>query len=110
MTDPQPPPSPPTAPAALTAQHLLHAVVPVTGADPRVPLQANLARIDTLLVLTDAWKSRLPFLPPPPQQQSLQELVQAARRRLRDDHVRTDTEELGARRFVVQRVIQELTP
>jgi hypothetical protein len=101
-------------PVALTPDHLIYALVPVapddTTGDPRPFLGLGIDRIDALLGITDAWKGRLPILPAPPAPQTLQELVQAARRRVRADRVRVDTEELEARRFVLQRVQEALTP
>jgi len=101
-------------PTSLTAAHLIHALVPAApgeqAGDPRPHLTLGIERIDSLLVLTDAWKGRLPTLPEPPQPQTLQQLVQAARRRVRADRVRVDTEDLEARRFVLERVRDGLQP
>jgi hypothetical protein len=101
-------------PIALTPDHLIHALVPAApddqGGDPLPHLSLGIGRIDALLEIADAWKGRLPTLPEPPQPQTLQQLVQAARRRVRADRVRGTTEELDARRFVLQRVREELQP
>jgi len=95
-------------PASLTADHLIHAVVPAApdepSGDPLPTFVAGIDRIDALLRLADAARIRLTVLPDPPQQQSLAELVQAARHRLRGERVRLDTDELAARRFVLDRV------
>ncbi|MGS2617470.1 hypothetical protein ACVCAH_23530 [Micromonospora sp. LZ34] len=102
-------------PTSLTAGHLAHAVVPParddeadTAHDPVPILVASLDRVDTLLRIADGARVRLTILPEPPQQQSLAELVQAARRRLRGERVRLDTDELAARRFVLDRVREGL--
>jgi hypothetical protein len=96
------------SPVNLTAGHLFHAVVPaapdVTAGDPLPTLAAGIDRIDALLRIADAQGIRIVALPDPPQQQTLAELVQAARRRLRGERVRLASEELGARRFVLDRV------
>jgi hypothetical protein len=101
-------------PLTLTAAHMIHALAPATPdeahGDPRPYLRLGIDRIDSLLEITDAWRNRLPTLPEPPQRQTLSELVQAARRRMREDRMRVDVEELGARRFVLQRVHEELQP
>ena len=101
-------------PPALTAAHLAHALVPAApdgqAGDPRPHLSLGIERIDALLEITDAWKNRLPTLPEPPQPQTLQQLVQAARRRVRADRVRADTGDLEARRYVLERVREELQP
>lgn len=103
-------PPPPT----LTAAHLIHALPPATpdepSGDPRPHLRLGIDRVDALLEIADAWRNRLPTLPEPPRRQTLAELVQAARRRMREDRLRVDVEELDARRFVLQRVHQELQP
>jgi hypothetical protein len=96
------------SPPSLTAGHLIHAVVPAapdasTG-DPLPTLVAGIDRIDALLRIADGQRIRIAILPDPPQRQSLAELVQAARHRLRNERVRLDTDELGARRFVLDRV------
>jgi hypothetical protein len=99
-------------PVALTAAHLVHALAPATadeaGGDPRPHLRLGIDRVDALVAVTGAWRDRLPTLPEPPQRETLAELVQAARRRLRADRVRVDLDELAARRFVLQRVDEEL--
>ncbi len=100
------------APASLTAAHLVNALVPATPdeatGDPRPHLQASIDRVDAIAGIVGAWRDKLVLLPEPPRRETLHELVQAARRRLRDDRVRIDVEELDARRFVLQRVIEEL--
>lgn len=98
-------------PTSLTAGHLAHAVVPVAfddQSDPVPVLVAGLDRVDRLLRIADGARVRLAVLPDPPQQQSLAELVQAARRRLRGQRIRLDTDELAARRFVLDRVREGL--
>jgi hypothetical protein len=98
-----------TTATALSAAHLVRAVVPTSTA-PQVALQTSLARVDAALVLSDAIRLRLPWFPPPPRQETLPELVQAARRRLREDRVRVEADELGARRTVLAGVLTRLTP
>lgn len=101
-------------PQALTAAHLVHALAPATpepdAGDPRAHLQLGIARVDALVEIADAWRLRFPLLPEPPARETLAELVQAARRRLRDDRVRADLDELDARRFVLTSVHAELQP
>jgi hypothetical protein len=101
-------------PNALTPDHLFHAMVPAApddqGGDPLPHLSLGIDRIDALLEINEAWRGRMTILPEPPQAQTLQQLVQAARRRVRADRLRVDTEELDARRFVLQRVREELQP
>jgi hypothetical protein len=100
-------------PVSLTADHLVTALVPATPdeatGDPRPHLQLGIDRVDTIASIVAAWRDKLVLLPEPPRRQTLHELVQAARRRLRDDRVRLDVEELDDRRFVLQRVLEELS-
>ncbi len=102
--------SDPTIHTAVSAAHLVHAVVPAGTAEPVLSLDRARGRVDTLITLTDAVRGRLPLLPVPPRQETLPELVQVARRRLREDRARVTAEELGARRLVLDRVIEGLTP
>ena len=101
--------SQPTTATALSAAHLGAAVVPVDVA-PDVALSRALVRLDEALAVTEAIRVRLPWLPPPAAPQTLAELVQAARRRLREDRVRVQADELTARRTVLTGVRAELTP
>jgi hypothetical protein len=101
MTDP--------ATAALSAAHLIRAVVP-TATAPEPALRLSLERVDAAITLSDAVRLRLPFFPPPVRQETLAELVQAARRRLREDRVRVEASELGARRVVLDSVLRGLVP
>ncbi len=94
---------------SLSADHLIHAVVPVES-EPAAALTAGIGRLDAAIALTDAVRLRLPWFPPPAQQQTLPELVQAARRLLREDRARVDAAELGARRAVLDGVLRGLTP
>ena len=77
---------------------------------PDAALRLSLERVDVAIELSDAIRLRLPFFPPPAQQETLAELVQAARRRLREDRVRVEAEELGARRVVLDGVLRRLVP
>jgi hypothetical protein len=105
---------PPTPPQSLTAAHIVYALLPdePSGAavEPRQHYTLVQERLNGQLALAELWKNRIATLPTPPAPQSLQELVQAARRRLRSDRLRDDTEELEARRWVVLRVLEELAP
>jgi hypothetical protein len=109
------------APRGLTAVHLLQAVLPAepdasddspSAALPqrRGLLEHSLARVDEKLVLNAAWLDRIRLLPPPAAPATLQELVAAARDRLRQDWLRVDVEELDRRRFVLRQVLRELEP
>jgi hypothetical protein len=64
------------------------------------------ARVDLL----DAWRLRFPLLPPPPRRESLQELVQEARRRLREDRATADAAELAERLTLVGGLREALLP
>jgi hypothetical protein len=105
---------PTTPPQSLTAAHIVHALLPDAPdgvpMDPRQHYTLVQDRLTGQLEIAELWKNRIAILPTPPAPQSLQELVQAARRRLRSDRLRDDTEELEARRWVVLRVIEELAP
>jgi hypothetical protein len=61
-------------------------------------------RLGGQLDLIDAWRQRLPRLPEPPARQSLQELVQAARRAVREERSRADLTELQLRLGLVDRI------
>jgi hypothetical protein len=102
--------SDPTAGTVLSAAHLARAVLPVGAGPPEDALRLELARVTAAVELGDAVRARLTRFPPPPRSETLPELVQAARRRLREDRVRVDAEELGSRRLVLDRVLAELTP
>lgn len=98
----------PTTTAVSTAQ-LIRAVVP-TGTAPVPALALSLQRVDTAIALSEAIRVRLPWFPPPEHQETLADLVQAARRRLREERVRVQAAELGARRVVLDGVLRGLTP
>jgi hypothetical protein len=98
-----------TDPNTLSAAHLIRAVVPIATA-PEPALRRSLERVDTAITVSDAIRLRLPWFPPPERQETLPELVQAARRRLREDRVRVDAAELGARRAVLDSVLRGLAP
>ena len=101
--------SQPTTATALSAAHLRAAVVPIAEA-PDVALSRALGRLDDALLVNDAIRVRLPWLPPPVARQTLGELVQAARRRLHEDRARVQADELTARRTVLTGVRAELAP
>lgn len=67
-------------------------------------------RLRSRLDLVDAWRLRFPLLPPPPQRQSLPELVQEARRRLREDRAEADAVELRERLVLVDRLRAGIQP
>jgi hypothetical protein len=96
-------------PTTLSAAHLSAAVVPISES-PDLALTRAVHRVDQALLLSDALRGRLPWLPPPAAQETLGELVQVARRRLREDRVRVQSDELGARRTILTGVRAELTP
>jgi hypothetical protein len=103
-----------TPPNSLTAAHITYALLPDDRADEPVDVQQYytrvITRLDGQLALAELWKARIASPPAPEAPQSLQELVQEARRRLRSDRLRADTEEIEARKWVLQRVIEELAP
>jgi hypothetical protein len=70
----------------------------------------SIEAIDRRLLLIDRWRERVVIRPAPPQPKSLAELVESARRRLREDRLRDDRDELQARRFVLERVSKVLQP
>ncbi len=105
MTDP----NPGGGATALSAAHLIRAVVP-TADPPETSLRLGVRRIDAAIALSDAVRLRLPLFPPPARQETLPELVQAARRRLREDRARVDAQALGARRAVLDSVLRGLAP
>lgn len=96
-------------PAHLSTAHLRAGVLPaVDVVDPAAHRESVVAALDKALLrldlradLLDGWRGRLPLLPLPPRTQTLQEVVQAARVRLREDRATADRTELVNRRFVV---------
>ena len=96
-------------PTPLSSEHLTRAVVS-TQSSPEVQLTLSRDRVDAMLALNDALRVRLDWFTLPARQETLSELVQAARRRLRQDRGRVDIDELNARRSVLHAVIMELTP
>ena len=96
-------------PAHLTAAHLRAGTLPLSvSTDPQVDraavvatLDAALLRLDLRADLLDAWHLRLPLLPRPPRTRTLQETVQAARAKLREERLAADRVEVDNRRFVV---------
>lgn len=100
-------------PENLQLKHLLFAAAPEQKAgQTAVSLQSHYTKrieaIDQRLVLTEHWRDRIVIRPIPPQPKTLAELVETARRRLREDRLRDDRDELQARRFVLQKVATEL--
>jgi len=102
-------------PQNLDPAHLWIAVPPEQAEDVapvalRPHYEQRIAEIDERLLLTERWRDRIRIRPVPAQPASLQELIEAARRRLREDRLRDDRDELNARRFVLTRVLQALQP
>lgn len=103
-------------PDRLDATHLRVGVVPLvpdTEPDDHRPalaaaLDHSLSRIDLRDAVIGAWRDRLRSVPPVRQPRTLQETVQAARARLRDDRIHADTVELVNRRFVLTHVREGL--
>lgn len=97
-------------PASLELGHLTFATAPV--ADGKVAVESHFSgvfdRLDLSLELSEAWRGRIPLvpLPAPEERPSLQELVVAARSRLRADQQRQDGEELQARRWIAEAVAE----
>jgi hypothetical protein len=67
-------------------------------------------RLRSRLDLLEAWRLRFPLLPEPPARESLQDLVQEARRRLREERSSADDVELRARLDLVDRLREGLLP
>lgn len=102
-------------PENLKFTHLRVAVPPEqiqgqTAVDMRAHYTRSIEAIDHGLVLNDHWRERIIIRPIPPRPKSLAELVDAARRRLREDRLRDDRDELLARKFVLERVTAVLQP
>ncbi len=99
-------------PTALSARHLSVALLPDdVAADAAEAHYARVeARVDGQFALAELWSGRVSLRPDPPQPATLEELVQAARQRLRRDRLRVDRDELDARRFVLRRVRAVLSP
>ena len=95
-------------PTSVTAAHLFRAVLP--DDDPAKPLDVKLhyartiERVDGALKIAELWSGRFRLEPEPEQPQTLQELVQTARRRLRNDRVTVDTAELQLRRTLLTQI------
>jgi hypothetical protein len=104
-------------PEHLSAVHLRAGVVdllPDATEDDHQPavaaaLDRAIGRIDLRAAVAAAWLDRLPRLPVPPRPpRTLQESVQVARARLRQDRVDADVVELGNRRFVLDHIRKAL--
>jgi len=102
------------APANLKTSHLLFALAPEQSADDPVELQLHydrmLAGIAGKLDLADLLNDRIREMPERPEPATLGELIQAARKRLRQDRLQADVDELRARRFVLTKVRGALVP
>ena len=79
-------------------------------AELRVHYTRSIEAINQRLVLSERWRERIVVRPASPQPQSLAELIDATRRRLREERLRDDRDELQARRFVLERVAAALQP
>ncbi|WP_298460923.1 hypothetical protein [uncultured Cellulomonas sp.] len=103
-------------PEHLSTAHLRAGVLPSVDVEDAAAHRTELAAaLDTALLrldlrgdLLDGWRLRLPVLPLPPRRQTLQEVVQTARVRLREDRVAADRTELVNRRFVVEHLREGL--
>lgn len=101
-------------PNSLSAAQLFRATLP--DDDPDRPVDAvqfyarGIETVDGALKIAELWAGRFRLEPDPPQPQTLQDLVQAARRRLRNDRVTVDTGELQLRRTLLQQVRDGLLP
>ena len=97
-------------PANLELGHFVYATAPV--GDGKVAVESHFSgvfhRLDLTLGLAEAWRGRIPVfpVPTPEDKPSLQELVVAARSRLRADQQRQDGEELQARRWLAEAVAE----
>ena len=95
-------------PTDFTAAHLFRAALPDDApdrvVDAKVHYQRSIERVDDAIKVSELWAGRFRVEPEPEQPQTLQELVQAARRRLRNDRVTLDTNELQIRRDLLQHI------
>lgn len=93
---------------------LIRVLPPATATAEPADVVGHLAvlddRLHTRLELVDAWRLRFPLLPPPPRRQTLAELVQEARRRLREERASADAAELGERIALVTQLRAGLLP
>ena len=103
-------------PEHLTTAHLRVAVVPdlpqTDPAEHRAAVAAVLgttrARLDLRADLLEAWRTHGTRLPAPPRTTTLQQAVQAARVRLRDDRAAAERTEVDNRRFVLDTALGAL--
>lgn len=96
------------------ADRLVHLLPPATAVGSTATVLAHYdlvnARLAGQLALIDAIRQRFPRLPDPPAQQSLQELVQAGRRALREEQSSAALSEVQARQVLVDRLRAGLQP
>jgi hypothetical protein len=94
----------------IKASHLAYATAPRAQSAEEVLLQLETVeqRLSLREIFASGWKLRRPPRASAPADPSLQDLVQAARERLRDDRVTADTVELGSRKLAVGLVKQGL--
>jgi hypothetical protein len=79
-----------------------------TTANPESELALSAERIEAIESLHTLLRLRVELTPPPEQHETLAELVQAARRKLREDSGRIAADELIARKSVLTGVLREL--
>jgi hypothetical protein len=103
-----------SASADPVAEQLAHLLPPATpdgtAQATREHFDALHARISGRIALIDALRGRFPRLPEPPAQQSLQDLVQAGRRALREQRAVADTTQLQASAALVKEFREGLMP
>lgn len=96
------------------AARLVHLLPPATQVGTTAATRAHYDLLRDRLVgrieLIDAIRTRFPLLPEPPARATLQELVQAGRRALREDRATADTAELQATLALVDRFRNGLAP
>jgi hypothetical protein len=100
------------APENLKASHLVYGLAPEQTKEDVVELERHydsvLARIDGKLAIVDLIKGRIKDIPEITAQETLGDLVKAARKRLRQNRLQVDLDELRARRYVAAKVREAL--
>ncbi len=95
-------------PKAITSKHLMYAAVPSSRIGDLSSVAtfyvARVAELDSSQELIDARRDRIQREVQVPEPAGLQQLVHAARRRLKDVRVREDGDEIATRRYVVEQV------
>lgn len=103
-------------PSQLKPTHLLQALLPespdvngmTTPIDATTHYTLAITQLDQRLRVIEGWRGRLQRIPSPPQPASLAELIQTARKRLAEDKLSADGDELVARRFVLTELKREI--